>query len=401
MNRLFSEFILATFAIVLLAAIQSECAHAQPATADVDLGVFEYAVEPAPEWTNLFKRYDGWFGADGIFSIPLDAVDSPRAGKETLLIFSDTWIGKLDKDARPVPGTMHMVNNTVAYIHGIEPDPAKIKFHYKQDADGKPQTYFVPDNDNAKPGQYYWLGDGFINQETDNTLYLFAYHVEKTGDNVFDFAESDVSLIAIPKGSRPPFDDQRQLTTKLHVDSDTFGEGNLGCGILVNTKWNAVPEPDGFIYVYGCIGKSKTLVAGRVPAAEFEDFAKWTFWNGESWSNDIQQIAAITDSVSNELSVTPLSNGRYLLVFQVMGLSEKIGMRIGASPVGPFGEIHEIYQAPEAKQGLMTYNAKAHPALSKPGELLISYNTITFDFWERIQKDGHIYRPRFIKLLFK
>ena len=84
-----------------------------------------------------------------------------------------------------------------------------------------------------------------------------------------------------------------------------------------------------------------------------------------------------------------------------MGLSDKVGMRIATVPVGPFSDIIEIYTTPEWKEGLWTYNAKAHPNLSKPGELLISYNTITADFWNDIQKDAHIYRPRFIKLKFE
>ena len=73
----------------------------------------EITVEPAPEWTNLFYRQSGWFGADGIFSIPLSGVDKPgNAGNhETLLLFSDTYIGEVE-NGKPKPGN-RMVNNTV------------------------------------------------------------------------------------------------------------------------------------------------------------------------------------------------------------------------------------------------------------------------------------------------
>jgi hypothetical protein len=84
----------------------------------------------------------------------------------------------------------------------------------------------------------------------------------------------------------------------------------------------------------------------------------------------------------------------------VLGLSDKVGARIGQSPVGPFSDIIELYQTPESKSGLFTYNAKAHPVLSRPGELLISYNTITFDFWNDIKKDATIYYPRFFKIIW-
>jgi hypothetical protein len=88
------------------------------------------------------------------------------------------------------------------------------------------------------------------------------------------------------------------------------------------------------------------------------------------------------------------------LIFQILGLSEKVGARIGQTPYGPFGEVIELYETPESKNGLLTYNAKAHPVLSRSGELLISYNTITFDFWNDIKKDASIYYPRFFKIIW-
>src|SRR5437762_1993907 len=76
---------------------------------------FKYTVEAAPEWTNLFYRNLGWFGADGIFSIPLSGSDknNNNGNDTTLLLFSDTFIGEV-KDGKPLPGNT-MVNNTIAY----------------------------------------------------------------------------------------------------------------------------------------------------------------------------------------------------------------------------------------------------------------------------------------------
>lgn len=365
------------------------------------LEMFKYRVEAAPEWTQQFYRKSGVFGTDGIFSIALDGADPNDGTEETMLHFGDSFIGKVDEHGKPLPGNK-MVNNCVGYFKGLDAKTSKLRFEYKKDADGQPATFFVPNNANARPKQYYWLGDGFLNKELDDQIYLFAYHVEMTGPNVFDFFLRDVSLVVLPKGSRPPFTDHRQLVTPLHVDNKVVGDGDFGAGILVNTEWAQAPFPDGYVYVYACLGKPKNLVAARVKPVQFENFSAWRFWNGKDWDPDINHIAKIVDSVSNELSVTPLPDGRYLLVFQKMGISDKVGMRIGTSPVGPFSEIHEIWTTPEmADEGLLPYNAKAHPALSRPGELLISYNTITLDFWKDIQKDGHIYRPRFIRLIFE
>ena len=146
----------------------------------------------------------------------------------------------------------------------------------------------------------------------------------------------------------------------------------------------------------------KSLIAARTLPRKIEDFDQWTFWNGESWVKNKEEVVPITEHVSNELSVTPTGDGRYLLTFTVMGLSEKIGIQVGSSPVGPFGEVHEVYTCPEyAEKGLFPYNAKAHYHLSKPGELLVSYNTITLDFWEDIQRDATIYHPRFVKVKYR
>ena len=361
--------------------------------------LIDYDVEPASAWTKLFYRKSGWFGGDGIFSIGLDGDDQNDGSEKTLLIFSDTYIGEV-ADGRPLPGNT-MVNNTVAYYHGTEPGTEHIQFHYKEGADGSAKTFFVPEDTTAETAQHFWLGDGFVNRALDNQLYIFAYHIQMTGPGVFDFIEPDVSLIALPADSRPPFDAQRHIETPLHITHETLGEGNFGAGILVNTKWTQAPAADGFIYIYACIGQDKNLVAARVRPGEFEDFNQWKYWDGSGWNINLANLKAITNAVSNELSVTPLPDGRYLLVFQVLGLSDKVGLRVGLSPVGPFGPIEEIYRTPEIDEGLLPYNAKAHPALSKPGQLLISYNTITADFWNDIQKDAHIYRPRFIRLIFK
>ena len=359
-----------------------------------------YTVEAAPEWTQLFHRQSGWFGADGVFSIPLSGVDKVGniGNRETLLLFSDTYIGEVDGN-KPKPGNK-MVNNTVAIVQGNTAHPDSIQFFYKQDGQGAPQTYFVPANTSGKK-EHFWLGDGFVNKARHNTLYLFAYHIQITGEGVFDFTEPDVSIIALPAGSRPPFSVQRQIKTPLHINIPGVGEGNFGAGILANTTWAGAPHPDGFVYVYACIGKDKNLVAARVKPKYFEDFNRWAYWDGKNWTADITQLKGITNAVSNELSVTPLADGRYALIFQVLGLSDKVGMRIGDSPVGPFGEIQEIWRTPEWDEGLFCYNAKAHPNLSKPGELLISYNTITPDFWKDIQQNAYIYHPRFIRLKWR
>jgi len=382
----------------------SSCKHAmQPSSEAITdpPGPLVFTGEAAPDWTALMERTSGWFGADGVFSIPLDGIEDQGAeGKHTLFIFSDTYIGEVENDV-PKSGNV-MVNNSTAWLRGNKPAPSSISFEYNLDDQGIPVSYFVPDNPNSTEEEYFWLGDGFINHEKDKALYLFAYHVHKTGLNVFDFEQTHVALLKVDDPSPGGIGQYEQFATDLGFIHSTGGRVYFGSAVFVNTKEAGAPDPDGYVYIYGILEGHKSLIAARVVPGNIERFDQWTFWNGTQWVTDKEMVAPITDGLSNELSVTPTSDGRYLLTFTVLGISDKIGIRVGDSPVGPFGEIHEVYTCPEyAEKGLLPYNAKAHYHLSRPGELLVSYNTITFDFWEDIQKDATIYHPRFIRVKFR
>ena len=85
---------------------------------NTDLTHLKFSVEEATDWSNLFVRNSGWIGGDGIFSIPLNGVDTAGAGKdqETLLLFSDTIFGDIINDSIQ-PG-FKMVHNSAAIIKG-------------------------------------------------------------------------------------------------------------------------------------------------------------------------------------------------------------------------------------------------------------------------------------------
>ena len=365
--------------------------------ADDTLSDLKFKVEEAPEWTALFNRTSGWFGADGIFALPLNGEDNIKAkdSTETVLIFSDTMIGQII-DGKLMPG-FSMVNNSVAYLKGGEPKESNIHFFWAKNDAEKPVSFFSPRLDSAKKGDYYWLGDGFVNTDL-KTTYIFAYRMRNMNkENDWSFKEMSTDLIAFSCGSRPPFKDHRQIQTPLRFGND----GGFGAGIFVNTKKSGAPDPDGYIYVYGVRGKEKNLVVSRALPENFENFRTWRFWDDKEWNEDIQKSADITSNVSNELSVSALPDGRYVLVFQLNGLSTTVGMRLGLTPVGPFGPILKIWETTEGNQkNVFTYNAKAHPSLSSPGELLISYNVNAFDFGNMIKASPNLYRPRFIKLKF-
>ena len=361
--------------------------------AAVDSQSFDFTVSEAPEWDALFYKKSGWVGGDGLFAIPLDASDNkPTApGTETMLLFSDTMIGELSGSTRQPGATM--VNNTVAFLKGGEPVRENIHFQWANNLVGKATSLFTPTTPSAAQGDYYWLGDGFVNTALDS-LYIFAHrmrNLSKTDD--WSFKEMATDLIALSPRSRPPFAEQRQIETPL-----CFEEGGFGAGIFVNIKAAGAPEPDGYIYVYG---NRSGLIVARVKPEEFENFGAWRFWDGKGWNADKQRVSRIVTDVSNELSLSALPDGRYALVFTLGGLSPTVGLRLSPTPYGPFGPVVKVYEAKEMQhKNYITYNAKAHPNLSAPGELLISYNVNAFDFWNELKANPNLYRPRFIKLKF-
>lgn len=373
-------------------------ARAQSWPRNTDTTTLKFTTVTAPEWTSLFVRNSGWFGADGIYSIPLNGNDKPGNHTKTLLIFSDTMIGDVVNDI-PQPGYV-LVHNTCAYVDGVPPND-HIQFIYAKDENGKPKTMFSPNTPKAGAKDFYWLGDGFVNPANGKT-YINAFKVKWLKDNdAFSFDEHGTSLIIIPKGSKVPFTDQQQKDTPFFIPGKTPDDyGVLGSAVFVNTKSAGAPNPDGYIYVYGTRPKHLSLLVARVLPQDYENFSKWRYWDGKTWNSDINQIAEVTNRVSHELSVSPLPDGRYALVFQTDGLGNNVGLRLGLSPQGPFGPVINLYTTPENSENksLIPYNAKAHTNLSNPNELLISYNVISLDFFNDIKRWGHHYRPRFIRV---
>ena len=384
----------ATLACMLFSCSRNLDSDASEAPAGIT-----YQVEDAPEWTALFKRSQGWFGGDGIFAIPFSGKDrTENASDSILFVFSDTMVGEIT-DGKLTPG-YKMINNSVMVLEGEAPDESKADFRVNRGAGGEPRTLFVPSSPASQEGDYFWLGDGFVNH-SNNNLYLFAYRIRNTNtSDDFPFREVGNTLLVISDGSTYPYDDHKQLDLAFS-DFEAPGHISFGVGILDNTAEAGVPSADGFVYVYGIRGSNKELLAARMKPEEVEDFSSWQFWDGNGWSPNIKAIAPVADSVSNELSVTPVGD-QYALIYQYAGIYPTIYMQLGPTPAGPFGPRRKIWETTDylEDKDLFSYNAKAHPAISKPGELLVSYNVNSFKFFEVIERMPNLYRPRFVRIKF-
>ncbi|MDP9080205.1 MAG: DUF4185 domain-containing protein [Bacteroidota bacterium] len=389
--------------VVLLADLSSNGQIASKKSDTTDLEHIKFTVSPAPEWSDLLKRNSGWFGGDGIYTIPLNGVENGRAAAKdkVLFIFSDSMIGNIRNNTM-VPG-YKMIHNAVAILDGNKPLANNINFYWKKDNKVSAESIFSPNTPKTEKTDYYWLGDGFVNQALNNNIYIFGYRVRNVSGGAFGFKEVGNTLIKIPHGSKPPYADQSQMDTPLYLTDEAGESGSFGAGVFVNTKAAHAVKADGYIYVYGVRGFTKKVMVARVLPNDFEHFDKWTYYDGTNWSNDINKVVDVTNHVSNELSLTELPDGRYALVFQVNGMSTDVAMRIGKTPYGPFGPIIKLWDCkPDLEEKTyLVYNAKAHPSLSAPGELLISYNINSVEFIKDLEKHPNLYRPRFIRVKFQ
>lgn len=400
-NVLFSVASLA-FASLLMTGCTSNSEKPAEEKKQLSLDSISFTAEEAPEWSRLFKRTFGWFGGDGIFAVTRDGRENPNssAGSETIIWFSDTMLGEIGEDGKLKPG-YEMIHNSISVLKGSEPDSNRINFYWPKEG-GKNKSLFVPNTPGTSADEYYWMGDGFVNQAKNNDLYIFGYRIKDTHDgSPFPFKEMGNTLVVLPGNSQPPFTTQRQIDIPFFLGKKVDSAGSFGAGIYVNTKEAGATGADGYVYIYGIRGMKKELMIARVEPASIEDFGQWRFFDGNGWTNDLTKIKTVTDSLSNELGMMRLNDGRYALVFQEEGLGRYVAMRLSNSPVGPFGKVIRLFDCSASvsmDKDFFPYNAKVHPVLSKPNELLISYNVNSFDFFNDVKEHPQLYRPRFVRV---
>jgi hypothetical protein len=235
-----------------------------------------------------------------------------------------------------------------------------------------------------------WIQDGvIINQK----LYVFPILVKDTVDL---FEVTDVSMVEIPiENERFAYEDAAYYNTSLMSRTDDGGVIYYGAGLMDNT------QNDGYIYIYGYKDlNGRNLVVARFLPTDILNINAWTYYDGQDWSNDINDSAPLINHVSAELSVTYMAEGQYAGKYMLMVMEDTssgmISYSISDTPYGTFSNYNQIYETDESSLyiGAFSYNAKLHPNLSTYDRLVISYNVNTIYVGQL--SDARIYYPRFI-----
>lgn len=341
------------------------------------------SVHPDFAMNALFKRQDGWIGADGAHSVAL----SPMW---TLWLFSDTWVGSVRAGKRT---NATIVNNSVALQDGREVG-ATMEFVIRRGADGKPTALIVP----ADGRGWFWLQAGSY---ISGRLYLFLTQVERTGQaGVFGFRVIGQWLGVVENPNDHPsrwFVKQSKLPFTIFEPKRVL---TFGAASLVDGE---------YFYAYGtdedvtAFGRDRHLIVGRVAKDRVADFSAWRFLGGGQWKSDFKSVSRLANEMGSEGSVTLVSNlNRYVLVYSKNGLSDEIRIRTAPTASGPWSPPATVFRCPEMQwdKRIFCYAAKAHASQSSADELLVSYVANSFDFWH-VAADARLYWPRFVRVKFE
>ncbi|MCL2043038.1 MAG: discoidin domain-containing protein [Treponema sp.] len=363
--------------------------------------------EYLPDWTALFSNYNGWIGADGIYSTKLDA-------NNTIFIFSDTWTGTVNP-VTALRTERTMINNTRGILSGNVPLATKMTFSAASRNDTS--NVITPVN---QPGRWYWLGDVVV---IGNKLYIYTVTVASGGGGgAFNFSQVGVDLVrfdivngTVNQSSLTRFrDENRRLADSSAGTSDPNPRWYLGAALFENTAEHGALKPDGYIYVYGYLdghgAGDRRLITARVKPEDIEDFTKYEYlWNNDTWRVGEPWGASLTNPKSlgvgsTEFSIHEVKSGPNTGKFMSIMMPYFQDMRIMAAyadtPAGVFSAMEPVFFATDPpitlpNDGTMyVYNGKAHPAISTNNELIISYNT---NCMGGLEGQGDIYRPRFIR----
>lgn len=311
-------------------------------------------------WSN----HRGWAASDGTYTAELP-------GHQIVWLMNDTFLGPVNADeSMTAPGFIHgsiLLGGTDGYPRdtitgGTHDAPVSIAA--------------PPDAVNGDP--WYWNAAGIFDA---GRLHVFQGRIGQTDGTPpwnFGWLGSDIVTYA------PDF--------SVEKITRTYGQpGGVNWG-------NELLRSGGYIYIYGELDNAMHVARARVGHLLEQG---WQFYTGSGWSVHESDSAAIVQDLGASYSVSAV-DGRFVLsaTASAVFLDHQIYVATAPTPVGPFSLRTAVYTAPESNTpGIYTYNVAAHPQISGPGELVLSYN-VNAQNGNDILADANNNRPRFITVRF-
>jgi hypothetical protein len=320
------------------------------------------------EINNIFRRNDGWAGADGVFSHVF--------GNTIHWYFSDTLVGKVNKDTRQRE-SMIMVNNTIG-ISNIN-DPFNISFNVKKDLNDEYTSYYIPEKEG-----YYWLQDGCYK---DGYLYISVIRVRDDKDLWFKVLGSEMIKVKINNDESLDYNNYTIFDNQTYFEimDETYTFGAAVLDDIART---------GFYYMFGYDNSvDKNLYMVRVK--DFENDETYEYYTNNGWSKIPIDFKSIGKHVANEMRV--IYDDKYIISYTKDCATETIEIASTDNLELGFNERTIIYQCNESvdDDSIITYNAKLH-RFPNDDDYYFSYNVNTKIVENLI--DADIYYPRWLRL---
>jgi hypothetical protein len=335
------------------------------------------SVTPDTQLDQAWRQYGdsggqgSWAGADGTYSVPVP-------GGHDAWLFNDTFLGPVNA-GQSLPSTAGFIHNSVVLT---SPRATRIGTFITGGTRQDPQSLVGPTNSPPTPNgtapYWYWNTDGVVDA---GHLYVFEAKIGPTDSPPpFDFAQTGM---AVAEFSLPGM--------RLESVTPTYGGSDVSWGVqlLREGPW---------IYIYGVESGTSGKEVHLARARSGHLLGPWQFSTGSGWSSDPAASAPLLGNVGSSYGVAKVG-GQYVLATTDSYLDPQIYLYTAPTPAGPFTGGTKIYTPPEASQGLYTYNVAAHPELTGPGKLVLSYNVNSFslsDLYANISNN----RARFITVSF-
>jgi len=351
--------------VLALVLVASLVAPLGPATR---AGAAGPGAQPDEELNTLWNGYaygdagDHWTGGDCASSIPLP-------DGRVVWMYCDTFLGMVNPDHSRPPGTpmvrdamVVQQGNTLTTRHGgTVPRPESL----------------VGPAAGGSGAVAFWPGDGTV---AGNRLRVLYTRMTMTGDGPLDFR---------PGGT--------VLADFTLPDLEPAGRRALPLSERVSWGMSVLEEPD-HTYVYGVEDRPGAAFLHLARTRPGDLGGRWEFFTGTGWSPQERKSARLMSGVGHGFSVDRI-DGRYVLVTvdSHLAFSSNLVAYFAARPAGPFRDEVYLYSAPEPSTGAhrIVYDARAHPELSSPGKLVVSYNVNSLSLAD-VYADARLYRPRFI-----
>lgn len=335
------------------------------------------------KFTDYFQQNgSGWLAADGTISLELP-------DGRNMWFMGDSHIDQPINSDGEIPCLFNTKN---CIIVQDADDLSSFETFYDENGTDVYERQFIKMPNETEVT--YWPSDAVIQGDI---VYSFWQRYESDGNEPPNLSNLNFTGMVVAKIKLPE-------VSLIDVQPVQYPGWEYGTSIV----WD---EADQYYYIYGKYYEGYFFKSLLARCTYGNLLGTWEFYNGFSWSNNINNVTFIANEVSAQYSVFK-RNEKYYLFFQEngflqCGLGRNMYIYTATEPWGPFVNKTLVYTMNDNVNGsyLVTFNGEAHPQFIENNELLISYN-VNRPCPSPCEPDPYAayppdwYRPQFVRVPF-